>query len=482
MRPGLLAVLFSCGAMLASAVAPTIAERHSLGTAAAQLASQVGSNGAGDTYYPTDGNGGYNVLAYAVRVNYFPGSTSIVATTTVTARATLELTRFNLDLRGLRVSSVLVDGRRAGFSRQPPHELVIAPSRVLRKGHVFTVRVSYRGRPGVDPVDPIGSGWHDARTPGGGFIAGEPHSCTLWYPCNDHPTDKARFSLTATVPRPFAVVSNGAQLRTLSGRRPNGTPVRTFRWVLNEPTTTYLTTIYIDRLTFERSTLPSGVRVVTAYGPFLGNAPRLQRRLPAIIALLERKWGPYPAPQAGGIFVNGDVAFSLETFTRPLYSEGVDVATVVHENAHQWWGDNVSVRRWRDICLSECFASYSEWLWSERNGANLDRHYKSSLRSLSFMFAHPLYDMGAGREFEYYGVYVKGKYFVHALRAKLGDARFYRSMRAIQTNRAVGHLSMLELRDLLEARTGVDLTSFWDEWVLSTGRPSDGNLFPGRLG
>lgn len=480
MRIRLVAALLMCAALAASAPSMS-AQPEQVAPGTVALAAQEGA-GAGDPYYPTDGNSGYDVRGYAVRLNYYPAKRIIVAMTTVTARATMRLSRFNLDLRGLTVGSVSVNGRQAGFVRQAPHELVITPEAPLARATRFTVVVKYRGRPGVDPVDPIGSGWHDARTPGGGFIAGEPHSCTVWFPCNDHPTDKARFSLSATVPRPFAVVSNGAQLHTIAGTRPNGTRVRTYRWSLSEPTTTYLTTLYIDRLTFERSTLPSGVRVITAYGPYPGFAPRREAKLPEILRVLAKRWGPYPAPQAGGIFVNGNVNFSLETYTRPLYTEGVDVSTIVHENAHQWWGDHVSIRRWRDICLSECFASYSQWLWVEHKGANLNHFYKSTLSSRDFMFDNPLYDMGPGHEFDYYGVYLKGKYFLHALRAKLGSARFFASMRAIQTNWAVGNMSMIQLRDALEARTGVDLTSFWYDWVLSTGKPSHANLYPGRLG
>ncbi len=88
--------------------------------------------------------------------------------------------------------------------------------------------------------------------------------------------------------------------------------------------------------------------------------------------------------------------------------------------------------------------------------------------------------MGAGNEFDD-PVYVKGKFFVHALRNKVGDARFFRAMRAIQRDEGGGNMSMNGWRNQLETRTGVDLTSFWQEWVLETGRPSDANLFPGSL-
>lgn len=153
----------------------------------------------------------------------------------------------------------------------------------------------------------------------------------------------------------------------------------------------------------------------------------------------------------------------------------------MHENGHQWWGDNVSVKRWRDICLSECFASYSVWLWDEHNGDDLDARYHALIDRDGSFFEAPLYDMGPGHEFDRAGVYYKGTFFLHALRNKLGDDVFFSAMRAIQRDEAGGNISMLGLRDQLQRRTGVDLAGFWDEWVITTGTPSDAHLYPGDL-
>lgn len=439
--------------------------------------------GIGDPYYPKDGNPGYDVKSYHVRLDYFPSGETIRAKTTVRATTKRSLRAFNLDLDGLRVDAVAVNGRPASWDRSSRngHELVVTAARRIEARRPLVAVVTYHGKPGAEPDGSVPSGWFDARTRGGGFIAGEPHSCTFWYPCNDHPTDKARFALTATVPRPFAVVSVGDQKVTTAGVRPGGRQVRTFRWRLGEQTATYLTTVYIDKLTFDRSRLADGTKVISAYGPNTGSARRDQAKLPEILRVLSRRWGRYPAPQAGGIFVSGEVPFSLETFTRPVYSEGAGVQTIVHENGHMWWGDNVSVKRWRDICFNECLASYSQWLWDEHKGEDIDRRYHRSIRQDDgFLFRLPLYDMGAGREFGA-AVYYKGKWFAHALRHKIGGQKFFAAMRQIQADRARGNMSMVELRDVLEAKTGTDLTSFWREWVFETGRPSRANLFPGDL-
>jgi aminopeptidase N len=450
------------------------------GGAETEKAVAATGSGIGDPYYPDDGNVGYQVTSYRVKLDYFRSDQHIDAKTTVTARATAALRRFNLDLVGFDVEAVRVNGAPASFARRGAHELVIKPAAPVASSARFVTVVRYSGKPGRDPLPGVPSGWYDARTPGAGFIAGEPHSCTLWYPCNDHPTDKATFEVRATVPRPFEAVSNGAELPVTAGIR-DGVRVRTFHWKLTEATATYLTTIYIDKLTFERSTLVDGTPVVSAYGPHPGSAPSREALLPEILGVLADHWGPYPAPQAGGIFVSGEVPFSLETYTRPIYTEDADVPTIVHENAHQWWGDNISLVRWRDICFNECLASYSEWLWYEHEGTDLDQTYLDGVGADPTWFDVPLYDMGAGNEFVYQGVYLKGAYFVHALRNLIGDDEFFAAMTGIQAERGGGNMSMLDLRDTLADATGVDLTSFWQEWVLSTGTPSDANLYPGDL-
>jgi aminopeptidase N len=446
-----------------------------------QLPTGPHGQGIGDPYYPDDGNLGYDVLRYDVTLRYQPKPASIVATTVVTARAASRLPRFDLDLRGLTVDHVLVGRRLARFKRSFAHELVITPAAPVARGAGFRTTIRYHGRLG--PIRDAGrGGWHRATTPGSGFIAGEPHSCTAWYPCNDHPSDKARFALTATVPRPFSVVSNGIQLPT----RNVGTGLRTFRWRLDAPTTTYLTTMYVDKLIFRRSTLAAGRALggrsrISVFGQKPGAALARDAKLPKILAFLASKFGPYPAPTAGGVFVDANFGYSLETYTRPLFTKRVDLSTIVHENAHQWWGDHVSMERWRDICLNECIASYAQWLWDEHNGADLDQRYRAQVKNYRDAFTRPLYDMGPGHEFDYEGVYFKGQWFLHALRRKVGSDQFFAALKQIQHDYADRNLSMRGLRDAFEKNTGVDLTGFWDEWVLHTGVPSDANLYPGSL-
>ncbi|WP_109510139.1 M1 family metallopeptidase [Nocardioides speluncae] len=441
------------------------------GRAAAAQKPPTGGQGIGDPYYPSDGNLGYDVADYTVKLSYDPAAGSIAATTTITARATSALSSFNLDFGSLTIDQLTVNGQPATYRREFAHELVVTPAAAVASGTTFTTAVTYHGVP-------EGVAWKP-QNDGAVVVLDEPHSATVWYPSNDHPQDKATFHLEATVPAPYAVVSNGTEGATTTAPGPGGSTLTTYRWNLVEPTTTYLTYFGVDKLTFKRSTLADGTPVVDTYAPGATGQQANEAKLPEIIDLLEEKWGPYPATAAGGHFLDTSIGFSLETYTRPVYTAGAGIQTIAHELAHQWWGDHVSIKYWRDICLNECFASYSQWLWDEHNGTDLDARYKSSVERLGFKYK--LYDMGAGNEFTGGGVYTKGKYFLHALRHKLGNDAFYSSLRAVLTEYADRNISMPELRDELAERTGVDLTSFWAEWM-GTRKPSFANLYPGSLG
>ena len=113
-----------------------------------------------------------------------------------------------------------------------------------------------------------------------------------------------------------------------------------------------------------------------------------------------------PLGVLGGIYLNENLHFSLETQTRPTYTKGVEILTVVHETAHQWFGDSVSLKDWSDICLNECLASYAQWLWAEREGQNLDDRFQAAVgifENSTDFWSRKLTYMGAGHEFE--GVY-----------------------------------------------------------------------------
>ena len=182
----------------------------------------AGAPGIGDTLFPTRGNGGYDVATYDISLEWQPRPDVIVATETITASATQALSAFNLDLHGLTVTSVTVNRRDATFSRDGD-ELTITPARALANASKFTTVIAYNGTP--EPQD--GEGWyHDGN--GGVVVFGQPGGASVWHPVNDHPLDKAGYSVHITAPSNMNAAANGTLTETVD----NGA---TKTWTFEQP-------------------------------------------------------------------------------------------------------------------------------------------------------------------------------------------------------------------------------------------------------
>jgi hypothetical protein len=220
-----------------------------------------GASGIGDPYFPLDGNGGYDVSHYRIKVAYDPATDAIRATTTVRASALKSLSRFHLDLVGLTVDSLRVNGARASWTRTA-HELIVTPKRALKKGHAFSVRVRYHGVPTLLDEPALGqAGWF--QTADGAVVAGQPHVAATWFPVNDHPLDKATYTTAITVPRGLEALSNGY----LASKRSRGQHT-TWTWKETKPMASYLataTTGQFDLHSYQRA----GISYVDAIDPVL---------------------------------------------------------------------------------------------------------------------------------------------------------------------------------------------------------------------
>jgi len=461
-------------AALLAVAALCVACTPSTKSAEDEVQGTAGARTAGDPYYPASGNGGYDASNYVVAITYDPKSHHLDGDTTITAKAAQNLAEFSLDLDGLDVRTVTVDGRAAKTQRDGG-KLVISPADAVAKGSTFTIEVQYAGVPNPIKSAKLGSEGWQVSSSGGAFVAGEPHSASTWYPVNDTPTDKAAFHLAAKVPDGWSVISNGVQ-----GRNESKDGWTTYRWDEPDPIAPYLTTVGIDHWTMTTGKLADGTPLVSAFAPGTEDKKALEDRLPEILDFLSSKFGKYPQDAAGGIFLADKISFSLETQTRPIYAQWTDLSTIVHENAHQWWGDSVSVQHWKDVCLNECFASYAQWLWAEaKEGANLDDNYRKWVQKGQQVFAGKLYDMGAGNEFK--AVYTKGPMALHALRRTIGDDAFFQILKTWPALHRDGNATWPQFESYAEQITGKDLKGFFDAWFRGATQPADQYLWPGTL-
>jgi aminopeptidase N len=427
-----------------------------------------GAAGLGDPYFPLAGNGGYQVDHYEIALAFRPRSGRVRASVAISAVSTQALSAFNLDLRGLRVGSVTVDGAPAAF-RRSGSELTVTPGVPIASGRPFQVVVAYGGRPHpVKSPDGFPTGWLPTRR--GAFVASEPRGAITWFPCNDHPADKASFRFTVTVPRSRVAVANGALESVTRSRR-----ARTYVWRAPEPVATYLATVAIDRYRLMRGSA-GGIPSWTAVLHRKARHQRFVLRPTArVLARFGSYFGAYPFSTTGGISVDGFDGVALETQTRPIYGTGFKRIIVVHELAHQWFGDAVSVRSWQDIWLNEGFATWSEWLW--RTGGS-DRGLRRIFRRLYHAprrFKRALWRVAPGdptpKKMFGLSVYNRGALTLEALRQLIGDPVFYAILRRWVAEHLYGNASTAEFVALAEAESGRELDRFFAIWLYQQKKP-----------
>ncbi len=440
-----------------------------LAAAGPAAAGPLGASGVGDPYFPLAGNGGYRVGHYDLTLHYDPASRHLSGTAVLTARATQPLTRFDLDFNGLKVTGLTVDHAKAEY-RRDGQELVVTPRRPLREGRRFQVAVTYDGTP-APVTDPDGSldGW--IPTDDGAFVAGEPQGAMTWFPGNNHPTDKSSYDFTITVPEGKTAVANGVFLgaRTAQGQT-------TFRWRQSEPMAAYLATATVGTFKTERYTTRDGIQVYNAVDPreAAAAAPVL-KQLPSVLEWESRLFGPYPFRAAGSIVDRApDVGYALETQTRPVYDSAPDLSTLVHESAHQWFGDSVSLTSWKEIWLNEGFATYAEWLYSEQHGGKSAQQTFDELYQRPAddgLWAFPPGDPGSGANIFGTPVYARGAMALHALRKAVGDRTFVRILRTWAAGHRYGHGATPQFVRLSERLSGKELDALFQTWLYTPGKP-----------
>jgi aminopeptidase N len=447
----------------------TLLVSGSVASAGSGTAPVAGAPGIGDPYFPEDGNGGIDVRSYDVHDAYcFSGV--LTGWTTVTLRTTEQLSSFDLDFL-LPVQAVHLSTGRSTFSRPSRHELRIEPRHPIAAGTTVRVRVAYAGHPARLSWGGE-SNWVATGTEA--MALNEPHMAPWWFPSDDHPLDKARMDLHITVPRSQQVVAGG---RLVGVRR--SSQHATYHWRAGAMAT-YLAFFVAGRLVIRHGTdhgLPYYVAVSR-------DLPRPQRnaalrgllRTPGIVRWLSRHLGPYPFSTTGGVVTSLNPGFSLETQTRPTYPEGVSRLLMVHELAHQWFGDSVSVHHWQDIWLNEGSATFMEHLWEEDHGGPSTSawlHETFHLTSADSSFWQlPVADPGAHDLFDW-PVYERGAMTLAALRRRIGHDAFAHLLEAWTSGHRFGHGSTAQFEALATNISGQDLTSFFDAWLVQPVRPAD---------
>jgi len=456
--------------LLALAAAPALAALL-LGASQEGGVAAPGAATAGDPYLPKAGDGGYHVLHYGLTLAYQPDRGRLVGSAEITGQATQALSAFDLDLSGLTVSSVRVDGRPAAFHRNGT-KLTITPARAIGGDSAFRATIAYSGVPGqlVD-ADNSPDGWI-AQDDGSVFVAGEPAGAMTWFPCNNHPADKATYDIVVTVPNGWTAVANGRLRSTRSGGG-----LTTFSWHEAQPMAAYLATATIGRFRTSQYRAADGLPVYNAVDPDeAADAAPVLARLPEVIDWEARLFGPYPFDAAGAIVTSTPgVDYALETQSRPLYQEAPDLDTLVHETAHQWFGDSVTLTRWQDIWLNEGFATYTEWLWDAAHGGPSTAQRFAQLYArpaTDKLWAYPPADPGDMSRIFGTPPYQRGAMVLEKLHRAVGDPVFGSILRAWTSGHRYRHGTTAEFTALAANLSGQNLDGLFATWLYGHGKPA----------
>ena len=428
-------------------------------------------------------NPAFHVLSYRLDLSLAMVNESFAGRNQITLVMKLPADSLVLYQLKLRIDSISVNGVQRTYSTSDATErFTVRLDSTHKAGDTLRLIVAYRRLPEIPRLtDRLGYFYfHDtlAGLPANlGYTMSEPGDARCWMPCYDEPWEKSTAEITLTVPQGYVAASNGRLLGTAL----NGDGTVTWHWKEDHKLATYLMCATVSKFTVPASTLARapGDSIPVEYFVWPRDSAATAAYIPTVkqmITNLGKLYGPYPWDKYGMSsvtpFAYGGMEHQTITTLNEYLQTNQDV--VVHELAHQWWGDLVTCGSWPDIWLNESFATYSEALWRETLGGPVALRglMKGMLGFENGSWTGAVYNPeGQGLYLFSDLVYSKGAWVLHTLRGAVGDSAFFRSLRLWRQLYSEKSAVTADFQSAVESVTGKDMRWFFDEWIYGPGWP-----------
>jgi aminopeptidase N len=396
-------------------------------------------------------------------------------------------TRLELNAEEMTVAEVVEKGAGA-LSFSHDGRILAVPLGERKEGQALELEIRYRATPrrGLYFIHPD-AGYPER--PVQVWSQGQDEDNRRWFPCFDHPHEKATSEVIATVPERMFALSNG----TLADERHDATKkTRTFHYRHDVPHSSYLVTLVAGEYQVVRDRLDETEVLYYVRPGQEAAARRSFQRTPEMMRLFSALTGQrYPYPRYSQITVaefifGGMENTSATTITdQTLHDEraALDFSSeplVAHELAHQWFGDLLTCRDWSQGWLNEGFATYLELVWKEhahgRDEADYDRlaDLEAYLDEDARRYRRPIVANTFHEPIDVFDrhLYEKGSCVLHMLRTELGDPRFWKGIRHYVHKHKGGSVETRDLVRAIEEATGYNGDRFFDQWVFRAGFPT----------
>ncbi len=431
----------------------------------------------------------FDILKYKLEVDLFnnysqPFSHSFSGNVLVELKALADLNELKLNASSFSIMIDKIEGEEISYEHKSD-TLFVNFGKIIKRNSVTKIKIFYSHNDVVDGAFFVKDGML--------FTNNAPQGARKWFPCFDHPSDKALFELRAKTPADVLLGSNGLLADSVKF-----SDTIYYNWRTIYPVATYLITISskknykIDEISWKSSkgsVIP--VRFYWNEGENLSAMNHIKSITPDMMQYFSELLCDYPFEKNGYATLNELFIFGgMENQTLiSLCNNCWDEELIAHELSHQWFGNLITPKTWADVWLNEGFATFAEGLWIEnRYGEKAYKEYMNIQAERFFQAENkfPVFNTGWRGKIPdintlYNGeiIYAKASSILHMLRYVLGDSTFFRALKSYTNDKSLqyGNISTEEFISKFMQYTGRDIGWFFNQWLAGTYYPVYKNYY-----